>query len=132
MEKKSLNLLSVGLKARSKTEMYWLLKVEGGLYLPSQKETTMEHISDICYKKKKVPYWSSKVVSHHYVGFPFWRRDAMQGAADCWTANWRHNLFYYLSAEWRGLSAKKIYGPSTEQRLALKIGKIVFLLRSSS
>ena len=123
MEEKSLNLLSVGLKARSKTEMYRLLMVEGGLDLPSQKETTIEYISDIYYKKKKVPYWSSKVVSHLYVDSLFWQRDAMQGAADCWTAYWQHNLFYYWSAGWRGLSAKKIYGPFTEQRLALKSRK---------
>ena len=54
MEKKSINLLNVGTKAQSKSEMYRALTVEGGFYLPPLKETTMEFISDVAIGDKKV------------------------------------------------------------------------------
>ena len=54
MERTSINLGEVGNKARSKWELYLLLTVEGGLYLPSENQTKMEFISDIFFNEKKV------------------------------------------------------------------------------
>ena len=54
MEQAELNLLFVGSKAQSKGELYRALTVEGGLYLPPQKECPMLFISQIAIHDKKV------------------------------------------------------------------------------
>ena len=54
MERTSINLEEVGNKAKSKWELYRLLTVEGGLYLPPEDQTNMEFISDIFFNEKKV------------------------------------------------------------------------------
>ena len=53
MESASLNLVEVGNKAKSKWELYRLLTVEGGLYLPPEDQTNMEFISDIFFQWKE-------------------------------------------------------------------------------
>ena len=54
MERASLNLAEVGNKGKSKWELYRLLTVEGGLYLPPEEQTNMEFISDVFFDEKKV------------------------------------------------------------------------------
>ena len=54
MQTSRVNLLEVSSKAQSKPEMYRLLTVEEGLYLPPQDQTNMEFISDIAFQVKKV------------------------------------------------------------------------------
>ena len=49
-----INLLKVGNSAKSKHELYRLLTVEGGMYLPPEKETGMDFISEISIGDKKV------------------------------------------------------------------------------
>ena len=44
---KCINILQVGTKAQSKKEIYRILVVEGGLYLPPEKEISMLFISQI-------------------------------------------------------------------------------------
>lgn len=44
----------IGLKARTKAELYKILTVEARLYLPPQQETSIEFIRDILTGKKKV------------------------------------------------------------------------------
>ena len=60
MDQVNLNLQEIGLKAKSKAEIYRILTVEGELYLPPQKETNMQFISDIIVGDKKVgvSFWS--------------------------------------------------------------------------
>ena len=60
MDQINLNLQEIGLKAKSKTEIYRILTVEGELCLPPQKETNMQFISDIIVGDKKVgvSFWS--------------------------------------------------------------------------
>ena len=54
MESEQINLLKVGTKAQSKYELYRALVVEGGMYLPPEKETSMFFISQIVIGDKKV------------------------------------------------------------------------------
>ena len=54
MEKICLNILDVGARAQSKSELYRILVVEGGLYLPPVKETTMLFVSQIAAGDKRV------------------------------------------------------------------------------
>ena len=49
---KQINLIHVGTKVQSKSELYRALVVEGGLYLSPQKETSMLFISQICVQDK--------------------------------------------------------------------------------
>ena len=53
---KKINFLEVGIKAQSKNELYRIPTVEGGMYLPPEKEATMEFISDIAFYRKKVVF----------------------------------------------------------------------------
>ena len=46
MENRSVDLEFVGKKAKSKLELYRLLKFEGMFYLPAQEYTNMNFISD--------------------------------------------------------------------------------------
>ena len=54
MEKVNLNLIDVGGKARSKSELYKLLTVEGHLYLPPYKFCSVDFMADIIEGKRKV------------------------------------------------------------------------------
>ena len=54
MEQQDLNLLNIGAKAQSKSELYRILVVEGGLYLPPLKETQMLLVSQIAVGDKSV------------------------------------------------------------------------------
>ena len=54
METTTVNLMEVGVKAKSKSEIYLALTINGGLYLMPQKEWGMAFISNICFGKKKV------------------------------------------------------------------------------
>ena len=42
-----INLLEIGNNAKSKYEIYRILTVEGGMYLPPEKECSMTFISEI-------------------------------------------------------------------------------------
>ena len=53
MDFQEISLMQVGTKVQSKFELYRALVVEGGLYLPPEKETSMLFISQICIKEKK-------------------------------------------------------------------------------
>ena len=54
MEKELLIFMKVGTKAQSKLDLYRLLTVEGGMYLPPEKDANMDFISDIAFQNKKV------------------------------------------------------------------------------
>ena len=54
MERRRVNIAEIGTKAQSKAELYRLLTVEGGMYLPPQDQTNMEFISDIAFSVKRV------------------------------------------------------------------------------
>ena len=54
MEKVCLNLLDVGGKVRSKSELYKLLTVEGHFYLPKYKFCNVEFMAHIIEGKRKV------------------------------------------------------------------------------
>ena len=54
MEKKRVNLLDLGNKARTKLELYRLLTAEGQLYLPPYKLCPIDFISDLIIEKKMV------------------------------------------------------------------------------
>ena len=71
MESASLNLVEVGNKAKSKWELYRLLTVEGGLYLPPEDQTNMEFISDIFFNEKKVRKEKSFNDNFIYSGLTF-------------------------------------------------------------
>ena len=49
MEKLSLNLNDLSIKARTKNELYRILTTEDNLYLPPQKETSIYFIRDIIH-----------------------------------------------------------------------------------
>ena len=50
----TINVSQLGVKARSKNEMYRLLTVEAKIYLPPQKECSIYFIRDIFHGQKKV------------------------------------------------------------------------------
>ena len=52
MEGSFINLNSLGVKAKTKNELYRLLTTEANMYLPPQKETSIYFIRDIIHKKK--------------------------------------------------------------------------------
>ena len=54
METKKLNINMLGLKARTKNEIYRLLTTEANLYLPPQRETSIYFVRDIIHGRKKV------------------------------------------------------------------------------
>ena len=54
MKKTKINLLEIGSKVQSKAELYRALVVEGGMYFPPEKETSMEFISEIALQEKNV------------------------------------------------------------------------------
>ena len=54
MDTRKVNITEIGTKAQSKAELYRLLTVEGGMYLPPQDQTNIEFISDIAFSVKKV------------------------------------------------------------------------------
>ena len=54
MESSIANLNSVGIKAKSKGELYRMLVCEGNMYLMPQKEWGIAFISDIWVGRKKV------------------------------------------------------------------------------
>ena len=53
METNKLNINMLGLKARTKNEMYRLLTTEANLYLPPQRETSIYFVRDIIHGRKK-------------------------------------------------------------------------------
>ena len=58
MERASLNLNMLGLKARTKNEMYRLLTTEANLYLPPQRETSIYFVRDIIHGRKRVRFFN--------------------------------------------------------------------------
>ena len=56
MENRRVDLTVIGTKAKSKAELYRMLAVEGGLYLPPQEYTNMDFISDIWFNDRKVGF----------------------------------------------------------------------------
>ena len=57
MEKSRINLNMLGIKAKTKNELYRLLTTEANLYLPSQKETLIYFVKDIVHGRKKASSW---------------------------------------------------------------------------
>ena len=47
MESTPINLLEIANKAGNKHDMYKVLTIEGGMYLPPELQTNMDFISDI-------------------------------------------------------------------------------------
>ena len=57
MEESRINLNMLGIKAKTKDELYRLLTTEVNLYLPSQKETLIYFVKDIVHGRKKASSW---------------------------------------------------------------------------
>lgn len=53
MEKRKINIMEIGLKAKSKAEMYWLLVCETNIYLPPEKNTTYNFLNELITGKKR-------------------------------------------------------------------------------
>ena len=53
MEKSRINLNMLGVKAKTKNELYRLSTTVANLYLPSQKETLIYFVKDIVHGRKK-------------------------------------------------------------------------------
>ena len=53
MEGIKINLNVLGIKARTKNELYRLLTTEANMYLPPQKETSIYFVRDIIHGRKK-------------------------------------------------------------------------------
>ena len=58
MEKVTINFNQIRFKAMSKHELYLMLVVEDGLYLPTENETSMLYISQIAIGDKRFPSFS--------------------------------------------------------------------------
>ena len=58
MERSELTFAEVDARAKSKAEIYRLLTVEGGVYLPSAKDTNFLFLREIITGSKKV-YWKA-------------------------------------------------------------------------
>ena len=54
MERTKVNLIDLGMKARTKSEMYRLLTVDADLYLPPQREASIYFIRESVVGSKKV------------------------------------------------------------------------------
>ena len=54
MKRTKVNLIDLGMKARTKSEMYRLLTVDADLYLPPQKKVSIYFIREITTGSKKV------------------------------------------------------------------------------
>ena len=52
-QKKTLNLVQAGVKAKSKKEVYRVLTSEAGIFLPPIHDAPMDFIREICEGKKK-------------------------------------------------------------------------------
>ena len=57
MEKSRINLNMLGIKAKTKNELYRLLTTEANLYLPPQKETSIYFVRDIVQSCNKASSW---------------------------------------------------------------------------
>ena len=53
METQRINLNMLGIKARTKNELYRLQTTEANLYLPPQKETSIYFVRDIVHGRKR-------------------------------------------------------------------------------
>ena len=62
MDSATLNINILGIKAKTKNEMYRLLTVEAQLYLPSQKECSIYFVRDILSNKKQVSIFNSFIL----------------------------------------------------------------------
>ena len=56
MEGSRINLNLLGVKARTKNELYRLLTTEVNMYLPPQKETSIYFVRDIIHGRKRVNF----------------------------------------------------------------------------
>ena len=54
MELSEFTVAEVGARAKSKVEIYRLLTMEGGVYLPTAKDTNFQFLRDIITGSKKV------------------------------------------------------------------------------
>ena len=54
MKRNELTVTEVGARAKSEVEIYRLLTVEGGVYLPPAKDTNFQFLRDIITGSKKV------------------------------------------------------------------------------
>ena len=86
MERTSLNLIEVGNKAKSKWELYRLLTVEGGLYLPPEDQTNMDFVSDIFFNEKKVRNSIIILANLAYQVISFKRCKSMTNTSRCRTS----------------------------------------------
>ena len=57
MEESRINLNMLGIKVKTKNELYRLLTTQTNLYLPSQKETSIYFVKDIVHGCKKASSW---------------------------------------------------------------------------
>ena len=54
MEEARITVLDLGIKARSKREVYRLLSTDGDVYLPPEKEANYDYLASILRGDKKV------------------------------------------------------------------------------
>ena len=53
METTKVNLMELGVNAKSKAEIYHALTIKNGIYLMPQKECNIEFISEVFFGRKK-------------------------------------------------------------------------------
>ena len=58
IEDSRINLNLLGVKAKTKKKIYWILTTETELYLPPQKETSIYSVCDIIQKKNRIDYFN--------------------------------------------------------------------------
>ena len=67
----SASLISIGNKAQSKSELYKVLVVEGGMYLPPCKEIHMLFTSQVALNEKKVLFIYGSPLNLYFPGALF-------------------------------------------------------------
>ena len=58
MDVEPVNLNTIGVKAKSKAEIYRTLVTEGKLYIMSQRECSLDFLSEICLGRKKLSHYA--------------------------------------------------------------------------
>ena len=97
-----INFLEIGNNAKSKYEIYRILTVEGGMYLPPEKECSMTFISEIWIGDKKV----GSSLTHSLIKLiqVLYSRDVSVWIVPQVTDLRSDNILQYLLDNWDGVS----------------------------
>ena len=107
------NLLEVGTKDQSKNELYRLLIVEGGMYLPPQ-EKNMKFISDIAFGKKSVRWIYRRFSYQMNLGSLFSRCKGVTSSSRWFTQSKGFDLVHHWGLPGRNLFTKELLRVNTK------------------